>query len=293
MSLASYSRVNKGGDTMIRLESIGSLDTLVEYAKVLHSITGEKDMVITIADTEKLLLYIPGEKLKFPVETGMKLKDAWAVTKAIKQKTELNITTPKEVMGIPYRTVANPVIDEHNKVIGAIALSRSLDRQNTLLETAQSLTACLEQMTASIGEVSATADGVSQTQVEMTELLKKAHADMKKTTEIMNFIKSISAQSNMLGLNAAIEAARAGEMGRGFGVVAAEIRKMSQNIEEATKKIQQIINESLHSVEDVLNRVESNADTIKDQSSSINEINSAAQEINSVSDVLLNMAKDL
>jgi len=64
---------------------------------------------------------------------------------------------------------------------------------------------------------------------------------LKKTDEILRFINEISANSNLLGLNAAIEAARAGEHGRGFGVVAEEIRKMADNSAESVKRIKHIL----------------------------------------------------
>ena len=57
----------------------------------------------------------------------------------------------------------------------------------------------------------------------------------------MGFIREIAGQTNLLGLNAAIEAARVGEQGRGFGVVAEEIRKLATNSTQSIAKINEII----------------------------------------------------
>lgn len=119
----------------------------------------------------------------------------------------------------------------------------------------------------------------------LIQTMSEINQSSQKIVEIIAIIDSISFQTNILALNAAVEAARAGEEGRGFSVVAAEVRNLAQRSAGAAKEIKALINESVLKVETGLNQVEKTGSTmsrtvhsIKDVSQLISEISTASSE---------------
>jgi methyl-accepting chemotaxis protein len=82
---------------------------------------------------------------------------------------------------------------------------------------------------------------IAQSMTEITGIAKRLLSSSENIKGIIDVISSIAGQTNLLALNAAIEAARAGEAGRGFSVVAEEVRKLAEQCSDATKNIAQII----------------------------------------------------
>jgi len=87
---------------------------------------------------------------------------------------------------------------------------------------------------------------LSEVMGRSSDEIEKLNSDTKNIVSILDVIKGVSSQTNLLALNAAIEAARAGEAGRGFAVVADEVRGLAQRTQDATLEIESMI-ESLES----------------------------------------------
>ncbi|ELK5318209.1 methyl-accepting chemotaxis protein [Vibrio vulnificus] len=125
---------------------------------------------------------------------------------------------------------------------------------------------------------------------EMSNRIVSMNQDANKISEVLNVIGEISEQTNLLALNAAIEAARAGEQGRGFAVVADEVRALAARTQNSTTEISEMLSKLLDGTSSVVASMErtkqqcqSTASKTSEVSNSLNLMSGSVRDIDDVS----------
>ncbi|STP10162.1 methyl-accepting chemotaxis protein [Helicobacter cinaedi] len=149
---------------------------------------------------------------------------------------------------------------------------------NKLLQGTHSQASALEQSVSAVSEINASMHSVSEQTTEAT-------AQAQDIKNIVSVIQDIAEQTNLLALNAAIEAARAGEHGRGFAVVADEVRKLAEKTSKSLGEIEANINMLVQSVNEISEAVNEQTLGLTQINDSINQIQMITQENVQIADL--------
>jgi methyl-accepting chemotaxis protein len=153
------------------------------------------------------------------------------------------------------------------------------DESVQLAAMAQQLSATVQQFTASAEEMAAGAENLSDQCTHLSTNTGATKKSLAETSDILSFIKHVATETKLLGLNAAIEAARAGDAGRGFTVVADEIRKLADNSALSVSQIGKILQHIEESVNSILGGIREISLVSGNQAAATEEMASSLDEL--------------
>lgn len=213
----------------------------------------------------------------------------------LKSKLPISKELDASHYGVPVMHMSYPLFenDENGKpkLTGTFGLALPKTTALKLRQMSDNLAKALEEIAGVVQQVAASATEVSHNYHKVDANVSDVHSLSDNINNVVGFITQIADETKMLGLNAAIEAARAGDVGRGFGVVAEEIRKLSDDSRQTVIKIRHFTQEINDKLAETSTFSQLSLRSGEEQAAATEELNASLEEILALAQELENISK--
>ena len=273
------------------------LDALLATMPGYGDLVAASDCYV-LNDLEKVLYYRAGTMVDLKMKPGQPVAAGTVAHEAISRKSPVHhsISQAQSAFGVAYVATALPLYNNAREVIGALTVAKSAvleAKRDELKELAHYLQQQMNNAVATSEELTAQVEEIAAAGQLLSKNASGSQTRMKETDEVLSIIRNIASQTNLLGLNAAIEAARVGEMGRGFGVVAEEIRKLATTSADSIKKIDDIIRDIRDSNHEMVAETSHISGSINQVAQAVEQMSASIQGIGEVAGKVDHLAEDL
>jgi sugar diacid utilization regulator len=213
------------------------------------------------------------------IESGRKMREGYNCVIRVDGERigSFGITGPMETVK-PVAKIASAVI---------AARIKETQNMNLIREVVTRVSVSVDAAAAAIEEISAGAKDLIATGESVARAVLDTDKKVKATNMILDLILEVADQTKLLGLNAAILAAQAGQHGRGFSVVAEEIRKLAANSASSAKKVPAILSEIRSALSEVTSSSKQTSCISTEQSRSLHDMTRVMEDIQNSVNILV------
>ncbi len=261
--------------------------------QICEAYPGGAFMAITSLD--KIVMRQGSQNFDLPtLQVDAPLLDNGIPLKTIRKNEVYVEELDASVYGVALQGIGIPLFDPDDKdLTGTFSFFTARTIAEQLQEMAANISSSTQEIASVMEEVAASAGEISVNEGNLAERVQEVAQVSTQIGEIIEFIKVVADQTNMLGLNAAIEAARAGEYGRGFGVVADEIRKLSDQSKETAEQIRKLLLATDGHIKEVQEASEGTLKQSQEQAAATEEVTASVMEMANIAEKLAETAHQL
>lgn len=250
-----------------------------------------------ISDLNKIAYIQSSKKFTLPnMYVGYELRENDIAYKTIKTGCAQVKEVGEDCYGVPVHITNYPLYDEdeHGKyVVATLGVVVPKVMACKLKNMSENLTTSLESISKTVEVLASSAMRIHENEQNLYKHIHSVVGKLDEINEVTEFISSVANQSNMLGLNAAIEASRAGEMGKGFSVVANEVRKLASQSKETVPKIKSLTDDIQNKIKEIDEKSRQSLNSSEEQAASTQEISASLEELSAVTEELNGISKEL
>lgn len=272
------------------MNRIESLETMIALVPIFKAAV-PAELSIAICDTEKFIAYWAGENIDLHIRVGQPLHHEEPLMHAIRNNVTLRAEVPATFYGFEFIGTATPLHDINGNVIGGIAIQ--LRKQSELVAIADQISFSLSQANNQLSQVADSSATLAASAQQLLSLANRTVEQVDEAGKVVSIVRKVADQTNLLGINAAIEAAHAGDRGKGFGIVANEIRKLSNETLTSTNAIQHTLKTFEEAISGMRASIESMTSVVDQQAVSSRQVLDFIEEVHRMSEQLNQFAKKL